>query len=167
MKNKKQEEMVRVNPNIGGVPDVVEVQAEDPNWKVADGMVDENGKPSYILGQLAVIGKGEKFGADQYDVAFYDTDGKERGRLHLISCDVLENLKGRLLPEGGKNPYANHPGFDAEGCPERHTITRQGPYGFTSSDCGFGCKLTGGHCMPYDCGFLPKVKKAGKKGKKK
>lgn len=148
-----------VQKDDGGVPDVVAVNAEDPNWKVADGMSDENGEPSFIIGQLAVIGKGDQFDADKYDVVFYDTHGDERGRLHLISCDVLETLKGRLIPEGGSNPYANHPGFDAEGCTNRETVTRKGPYGFTSSDCGFGCKLSGGHCLPSKCGTWLKSNK--------
>lgn len=93
MKNKKAVKVVDVKPNIGGAPDVVEVNAEDPHWKVADGMLGADGKPAYIIGQIALIPKGKRMGADQYDVAIYDTEGKEQGRLHLISCDVLDKIK--------------------------------------------------------------------------
>jgi len=94
---KRAVKVVKVRPNIEGVPDVVEVNAEEPNWKVADGMLGVDGKPAYIIGQIALIPKGERMGADQYDVAIYDMYGNERGRLHLISCDVLDKIKA-LLP---------------------------------------------------------------------
>jgi hypothetical protein len=86
-KNKKPETMVKVNPNIGGIPNVVEVNAEEPHWKVADGMLGPDGKPSFIIGQIALIKKGKRQGADLYDVAMYDIDGKEQGRLHLRSME--------------------------------------------------------------------------------
>lgn len=53
----------------------------------------------------------------------------------------------RMIPAGGVNPYENHPGFDAQGCPLQRTVTRRGPYGQVVS-AGFGCYATGGHCLP-------------------
>lgn len=96
MKNKKAVKVVHVRPNIEGVPDVVEVNAEEPHWKVADGMLGADGNPSYIIGQIALIPKGKLMGTDQYDVAIYDLYGNEQGRLHLISCDVLDKIKGHV-----------------------------------------------------------------------
>lgn len=51
----------------------------------------------------------------------------------------------RLVPVGGINPYAAHPGFDAQDCPAQHVVT-PAPYG--SSASGFKCLQTGGHCLP-------------------
>jgi len=51
------------------------------------------------------------------------------------------------IPEGGTNPYANHPGFTAVGCPCQLTITQRNPYGAVTSG-GFSCSETGGHCLP-------------------
>ena len=51
-----------------------------------------------------------------------------------------------LIPEGGTNPYAEHPGFVANDCPIRYTVTQRGPYGGVKG--GFGCEMTGGHCLP-------------------
>jgi hypothetical protein len=99
MKNKKAVKVVEVRPNIEGVPDVVEVNAEEPNWKVADGVLGADGKPTYIIGQIAVIPKGKRMGTDQYDVAIYDMYGNEQGRLHLIKCDVLDKIKDLPLVE--------------------------------------------------------------------
>lgn len=52
----------------------------------------------------------------------------------------------RIIPSDGENPYANHPGFDAQGCQLQYTVTpaRQG----STSHHGFGCLHTGGHCLP-------------------
>jgi len=61
----------------GGVPDLVDVQVEDPHVKVGDGMIS-NGE-TFIIGQIAVVGESPKF-----DVVFFDTHGKEQGRLHLV-----------------------------------------------------------------------------------
>jgi hypothetical protein len=55
-------------------------------------------------------------------------------------------MNERLIPEGGKNPYADHPGFTADGCPLRYTVTQRGAYGGVRG--GFGCEMTGGHCLP-------------------
>jgi hypothetical protein len=57
-----------------------------------------------------------------------------------------------MVPEDGVNPYADHPGFTATGCPYRITVTPKGPYGSTSG-CGFACSMTGGHCLPEECKF--------------
>jgi hypothetical protein len=54
----------------------------------------------------------------------------------------------RIIPVGGINPYANHPGFEASGCRLRYTVT-PARSGSTSSH-GFGCWFTGGHCVPGD-----------------
>ena len=54
----------------------------------------------------------------------------------------------RLIPNGGKNPYADHPGFDAQGCALQITVTRAGVWGGVQG--GFSCSLTGGHCLPCD-----------------
>jgi hypothetical protein len=51
----------------------------------------------------------------------------------------------RLIPEDGKNPYASHPGFDAQGCPCQYTVT---PAYRSTSHHGFGCGASGGHCLP-------------------
>jgi len=96
IKKQKAVKVVDVRPNIEGVPDVVEVNAENPHWKVADGMLGADGKPAYIIGQIALIPKGQRMGTDQYDVAIYDMYGNEQGRLHLISCDVLDKIKGHV-----------------------------------------------------------------------
>ena len=57
-------------------------------------------------------------------------------------------MNERIIPEGGKNPYADHPGFVADGCTERMTITRSGAWGGVQG--GFACRVTGGHCLPCD-----------------
>ena len=43
--------------------------------------------------------------------------------------------------------HHEHPGWDAEDCPLRITVTAD-RYG-TSSD-GFACSWSGGHCLPGD-----------------
>lgn len=55
-------------------------------------------------------------------------------------------MNARLIPEGGENPYADHPGFEAQGCALQYTVTPS-RMGSTSSH-GFGCGMTGGHCVP-------------------
>lgn len=58
-------------------------------------------------------------------------------------------LLERLVPVGGENPYAAHPGFAETACPCRMTIT---PITRASSH-GFACWYTGGHCIPGEfCG---------------
>lgn len=68
-----------------GAPDVPEVEVEDPHWKVGDGMTNAKGKPDFLIGQIAVVrtdvGQTPK---PEYDVVFFDTKGKERGRLHFV-----------------------------------------------------------------------------------
>ena len=54
-------------------------------------------------------------------------------------------MNNRLIPDGGENPYAKHPGFDAQGCIAQYTVT---PAMYSSSHHGFGCSVTGGHCLP-------------------
>lgn len=56
-------------------------------------------------------------------------------------------MEKRLIPVDGKNPYANHPGFDAQQCFLQYTVTQVGSYG-NLEQCGFGCSATGGHCLP-------------------
>lgn len=50
----------------------------------------------------------------------------------------------RILPTGAYNSYAMHPGFDEQECPVQYVVhpanSRVAP--------GFGCKITGGHCLP-------------------
>lgn len=53
----------------------------------------------------------------------------------------------RLIPIDGENPYANHPGLDAQGCHLQYTVT---PAYYSSSMHGFGCEVTGGHCLPCE-----------------
>jgi hypothetical protein len=53
----------------------------------------------------------------------------------------------RLIPEGGENPYAAHPGFESQGCICQYTVT---PAVYSSSSHGFGCIQSGGHCLPGD-----------------
>jgi hypothetical protein len=43
--------------------------------------------------------------------------------------------------------HSEHPGWDAEDCPLRITVTAS-RYG-TSSD-GFACSMSGGHCLPSE-----------------
>lgn len=50
----------------------------------------------------------------------------------------------RIIPIDGKNPYADHPGFEAGGCELRYTVTPS----TSVSSYGFGCEATGGHCVP-------------------
>lgn len=53
-------------------------------------------------------------------------------------------MNERLVPEGGENPYAKHPGFDAQECSIQYVVTPA-----TSVVAhGFGCSETGGHCVP-------------------
>ena len=59
-------------------------------------------------------------------------------------------MNGRLIPIGGTNPYASHPGFEQNDCEDRHTITRNNAYGSAMSG-GFGCLRTGGHCVGHQC----------------
>lgn len=60
-------------------------------------------------------------------------------------------MDDRLIPAGGKNPYADHPGFVAGNCELRITVTRSGAWGGVVG--GFSCSMTGGHCLPCDkCG---------------
>lgn len=66
-----------------GVPDVPEIEVEDPHWKVGDGMTDRQGNPDFLIGQIAVVNKGIVAGRQFYDIAFFDTKGQARGRLHL------------------------------------------------------------------------------------
>lgn len=54
----------------------------------------------------------------------------------------------RVIPEDGENPYANHPGFDAVGCPLQYTVTKSSAWGGVTG--GFGCQFNGGHCLPGD-----------------
>jgi len=58
-------------------------------------------------------------------------------------------MQERMVPQDGVNPYASHPGFDAQGCPLQYTVTQRGPWG-DIGHCGFGCRVTGGHCLPGD-----------------
>ena len=50
-----------------------------------------------------------------------------------------------LLPKNGVDPYENHPGFVADACPIRMTITRRNG---SFIQGGFSCEVTGGHCLP-------------------
>lgn len=52
----------------------------------------------------------------------------------------------RVIPKGGHNPYAEHPGFDAQTCGLQYTVTHRGALGGMKG--GFGCEMTGGHCLP-------------------
>ena len=68
---------------------VPEVEVEDPHWKVGDGMRDEQGRPDFVIGQMAIVSKGKfapgsgKPGSAKYDIVFFDVEGNERGRLHV------------------------------------------------------------------------------------
>ena len=74
-----------INEDAGGVPNVVSVTVEDPHWKVGDGMNDDHGEPSYIIGQIAIVGKGKtKTGKDKFEIVFFDTHGNERGRIKAV-----------------------------------------------------------------------------------
>jgi hypothetical protein len=55
-------------------------------------------------------------------------------------------MNERLIPVDGVNPYADHPGFTESACPIRYTVTQRGAYGGVKG--GFGCEITGGHCLP-------------------
>jgi hypothetical protein len=58
----------------------------------------------------------------------------------------------RIIPKDGGNPYANHPGFEQNECPIRYTVTPRSAYGVQTGG-GFGCEVTGGHCLPGEhCG---------------
>lgn len=50
------------------------------------------------------------------------------------------------IPKDGKNPYTDHPGFASQACTLQYTVTRTGSYGGVAG--GFGCEMTGGHCLP-------------------
>jgi hypothetical protein len=70
--------------NDNKIPDLPEVQVEDPHWKVGDGMNNPKGKPNYIIGQIAVVAKGKQDGKPRFDVVIFDTQGRQQGRLHLV-----------------------------------------------------------------------------------
>lgn len=53
----------------------------------------------------------------------------------------------RIIPIGGENPYANHPGFEASNCRLRYTVT---PAYMSTSSHGFGCWAGGDHCLPNE-----------------
>lgn len=53
------------------------------------------------------------------------------------------------IPAGGHNPYADHPGFGADGCGLRITITPRDSWGRQAGG-GFACSMTGGHCLPSE-----------------
>ena len=64
---------------------VVEVEVEDPHWKVGDGMNDKQGHPDYLIGQIALVSKGkDSNGKNEFDIVFFDTFGKERGRIRVV-----------------------------------------------------------------------------------
>ena len=44
-------------------------------------------------------------------------------------------------------PHANHPGWEANGCPARLTVT---PSWGSEAKPGFACRVSGGHCQPRD-----------------
>jgi hypothetical protein len=48
----------------------------------------------------------------------------------------------QLLP--GSAPFANHPGYDAAGCPLREVVVAR----TSVTNNGFRCHMTGGHCLP-------------------
>ena len=52
------------------------------------------------------------------------------------------------IPEGGINPYADHPGFTTD-CRLRITVTQRSAYGGFHRG-GFACEITGGHCVPSE-----------------
>lgn len=70
-------------------PDVPEVEVESPHWKVGDGMNNARGKPDFVIGQIAIVGKPTVSKPsiiavkNRYDIVFFDTRGQERGRLHM------------------------------------------------------------------------------------
>ena len=67
-----------------GVPELVAVKVEDPHWKVGDVMPGPDGKPLFTIGQIAVVPKGAEADKQKFDVAFFDDEGDERGRMRLI-----------------------------------------------------------------------------------
>lgn len=54
------------------------------------------------------------------------------------------------IPEGGINPYASHLGFSEDRCQHQTVVTHRDAWG-NMSGCGFGCSVTGGHCLPSEC----------------
>lgn len=58
--------------------------------------------------------------------------------------------KTNIIPGGGVNLYAGHPGFPATDCALRRTVTPAASG--SSSSYGFGCYFNSGHCLPsFDC----------------
>ena len=51
----------------------------------------------------------------------------------------------RLIPEGGTNPYTDHPGWVAGDCELRITVTGNNNGSISG---GFACSMSGGHCLP-------------------
>jgi hypothetical protein len=54
-------------------------------------------------------------------------------------------MEDRLIPEGGTNPYVNHPGWTADSCGLRITVTGNNNGSISG---GFACSMSGGHCLP-------------------
>jgi hypothetical protein len=80
-----QTEWAKPQPEDDGVPDVPDVEVENPHWKVGDGMNDSQGKPGYIIGQIAVVNTGKNAeDKTKFDIVFFNTKGIEIGRLHLV-----------------------------------------------------------------------------------
>lgn len=44
-----------------------------------------------------------------------------------------------------KGKHEDHPGASASACPERYQVNAS-PFGTSSN--GYGCSITGGHCLP-------------------
>lgn len=42
--------------------------------------------------------------------------------------------------------HDQHPGHEVE-CHLKYKVTGRGPWGHTAH-CGYGCEMTGGHCVP-------------------
>lgn len=73
----------------GGISDMPEVQVEDPHWKVGDGMCDPQGKPDYVIGQIALVETGKQDdGRSMFDIVIFTSEGVEQGRLHVVETSA-------------------------------------------------------------------------------
>lgn len=60
-------------------------EIEEDHWKVGDGMLGVDGKPDFVISQIAVVLVDEE--KKVFEIRYYDEDGEKRGaqRMRLVS----------------------------------------------------------------------------------
>lgn len=88
-----------------------------------------------MIFNLITQGDGDGFVENRLrsTILVYDTHKRYKMQNQKIARNAY------ILPD-----HARHPGWDADGCPLRITVTART---LLTSD-GFACSATGGHCLP-------------------